>query len=212
MFIKIIFKIVKQDFEQVKKLLDYLNYMAKICNELNIPINWHLPHGLIVTQGYLVKESISLSVFSHSRRRLNITKTNKNKLDKKKQIRAFMPNLIHSLDAASMTLMFKSFHKLSKKNVNLFTVHDCFATTANNVPYLLSTITQVYMFFYKDWNYMIQFDENMINNIIKNYGDKNASWDKEQRILKIMDKKFTLPKIENIYHELTVQKSVYAFV
>lgn len=124
--------------------------ISKIFNDLNLSIVWNLPHGLTVKHGYLVKESISLEVFSYSNSKLNLTKTHPNKFDKKKQKRAFMPNLIHSLDAASMTLTFKTFQKSTHSDVNIFTIHDCFATTANNVPYLLSSLIAVFISLYKD--------------------------------------------------------------
>lgn len=169
-----------------------------------------MPQGLIVKQGYLVKESISLSVFSFSKNRLNIVKTNKELFDKNKQTRAFMPNLIHSLDAASMTLLEKkkSFHKARDSNVNLYTVQDCFATTANNVPLLLNTLKDVYITLYKYCKYMQKFDSNFIEYIFDQYGD-DTTWSPKDRSLEVGKHRFVIPKIENIYHNLAVRDAIY---
>lgn len=110
----------------------------------------------------MVKESISLSLFSNSRAKLNIVRPNINNLDKAKQSRSLVPNLIHSLYAASMTLLFNAFQKGRSYDVNLFTVHDCFATTCNNVPHLLNSLKDVYII-YKDSKYIEIFDINIIN-------------------------------------------------
>lgn len=42
-----------------------------------------------------------------------------------------MPNLVHSLDASSLALLLNSYFNEGLDNI--FTVHDCFAVTANSV-------------------------------------------------------------------------------
>jgi len=211
LFVKIIFKVVIQDFDQIKKLLDYLRAIAKLCNHLSIPITWHLPQGLVVKQGYLDKKSISLSVFSYTKATLNIVKSNNKTLDKIKQSRSLMPNLIHSLDAASMTLLFNAFSKNSDNDVNLFSVHDCFATTSNNVPLLMSTLKDVYISIYKDSKYIQTFYLNIINTIKLQYGD-DCVWNDETRTWTIGKDTFYIPKVCLIYHNLPLEKPFYHVV
>lgn len=46
-----------------------------------------------------------------------------------------MPNLIHSLDASNIQLLCKFLNENEIK-IPLYTVHDCFASTANNMSIL----------------------------------------------------------------------------
>lgn len=45
----------------------------------------------------------------YSKVKLNLKVTIKNKYDKHKQIRSLMPNLIHSLDGSSLSLLYEQF-------------------------------------------------------------------------------------------------------
>lgn len=62
-----------------------------------------------------------------------------------------MPNLVHSLDATSMVMLLKSFHDLKLKNI--YTIHDCFAVTCDNVHSLLDLIKLVYIEIYSKDSY-----------------------------------------------------------
>lgn len=66
------------------------------------------------------------------------------KIDRKKQRNALMPNLIHSLDATSLTLLFDIFYRKvrynNNNNVNFYSVHDCFGVTAPNVRVLIEQL------------------------------------------------------------------------
>jgi DNA-directed RNA polymerase len=79
-----------------------------------------------------------------------------------------MPNIIHSLDATTIALLYKDWQKIGC----LYTVHDCFATTANLVPLLINSLKFVYIRLYSDTDYLIQFDELVKTNINKQFGDK----------------------------------------
>ena len=53
-----------------------------------------------------------------------------------------MPNLIHSLrlDAASMILLVDKFNKRYPYSTNFDKLHDCFATTCEKVPRLMTLL------------------------------------------------------------------------
>lgn len=61
----------------------------------------------------------------------------------KKQINAFMPNVIHSLDATSLSLLYNSFSK-EFFSVQFYSVHDCFVTTCDKVFVLKTILASVY--------------------------------------------------------------------
>ena len=117
------------DFPKVENLLNYFKNIAKISNKLEIYIPWSLPTGLNVKQNYYANKTIKLKLFIYTKDLLNLNILDKNKTNTRKQIRALMPNLVHSLDAASLALLIENFFK-EDKTKNFFSVHDCFAVTA----------------------------------------------------------------------------------
>lgn len=82
-----------------------------------------------------------------------------------------MPNLIHSLDAASLALLFKKYHNREGSYNSIYTVHDCFAVTANNVECLVDTMKCIYILIYSAADYLIRFDHNIKTFIKMNYPD-----------------------------------------
>jgi DNA-dependent RNA polymerase len=61
-----------------------------------------------------------------------------------------MPNLIHSLDASNIHLL-----TLKLTGQPLYTVHDCFATTANNMSQLNKLIKEAFIqIYFTDGNYL----------------------------------------------------------
>jgi len=180
-------KVIFAEFPKINEFSLYLKKVATICTILNINIPWVLPTGLNVNQYYVDKTAIKLKPFSYSKKTFNINVMNFNKINKIKQTRALMPNLIHSLDAASLTLLCDSFFKdLSLNNQNIFTVHDCFAVTANNVEVLYEYLKGVYISLYSNSDYLKSFDAGIISNIKLVYGKE--AFDDETREINVIVK------------------------
>jgi DNA-directed RNA polymerase len=69
------------------------------------------------------------------------------KINKMRIKRSFMPNLIHSLDAANIHLLIKKL--IMKGNISsIYTIHDCFATTPNNMKILEMLIKSCFIKIY----------------------------------------------------------------
>jgi DNA-directed RNA polymerase len=95
-------------------------------------------------------------------------------VNKNKQIRALMPNLIHSLDATSLFLIIdKFYHEDSSKRINFFSIHDCFAVTSNNISSLIKMMNLVYIKIYSEDTYLKRFDEGIINSIKLQFGEES---------------------------------------
>jgi DNA-directed RNA polymerase len=67
-------------------------------------------------------------------------------------IRSFMPNLIHSLDACNVHIL---IYKLIKSEqipvpVPVYTVNDCFASTANNMSIIEHNVKNAFIDIYFD--------------------------------------------------------------
>lgn len=154
---------------KIKNLSQYLNDIAYICSKLEIPIPWNLPDGVEIKQSYLVKEEKKIAAFTFTKSKYTFKKYLEGKYDINHQKRAIRPNLIHSLDACVIAELCNS---LKDDVMNLYTVHDCFAVTADNVPKLINKLKSVYIKLYSSNDYLTDFDNMLKNNINKTCGDK----------------------------------------
>jgi DNA-dependent RNA polymerase len=78
--------------------------------------------------------------------------------------RSFMPNFIHSLDAANVHLLLDN---ISKINVPIYTIHDCFATTPNNMFTLETLVKKAFIdIYFKDEGYLFKIHKYFVENII----------------------------------------------
>lgn len=82
-----------------------------------------------------------------------------------------MPNLIHSLDAASLALL-AEYHFNCENINNFYAIHDCFAVTANNIESLIKYLKLVYIRIYSEDDYLRNLDGSaeILNHIIFHYG------------------------------------------
>ena len=124
------------DYPKLTDLAEYLKGIAKISNTLNIPIPWILPTGLVINQQFYDKKTLKVKPFVYQKNLVNLTVLNKNQFNKNKQKIALMPNLVHSLDAASLCLVIVNYFK-ENDNINFYSIHDCFAVPCNKVNNLI---------------------------------------------------------------------------
>lgn len=124
-----------------------------------------------------------------------------------------MPNLVHSLDAASMILLYYSLKKtLSKENyINFYSVHDCFGVTADKVELLITLIRNIYIDIYSDNKYIETFDKDVIDNIKMHFGgeDKVKYIEDKREIIVDIDKIIKLPKIPTNSLDVKIIKDYY---
>lgn len=117
-----------------------------------------------------------LKVFSYTKKTFSVKVADKTKLNKSKQVRAFMPNLIHSLDADALALLVYYYFTDTSSNIkNILTIHDCFAVTANNVNNLGDFLKIVYQKIYTEKTYLRELDKTFIEHIKDHY--KEHSFD-----------------------------------
>lgn len=159
--------IAEREAPKITKLSKYLDNIAEICTLLGIEVPWTLPSGLKIFQSYLKTEQKSISAFSFSKSRYKFIKFIDTEYKLKKQKSALRPNLIHSLDASVIAILYKNFNKS-----NIYTVHDCFAVTADNVPNLINRLKNIYMKLYSEKGYLFTFDFTLKVNICSTFGDE----------------------------------------
>lgn len=187
-------------YSEFPKLLDFTKYLkniARLCTELNIAIPWKLPTGLNISQEYISTDSVQLKPFIYKKTTFNLNIPNRSKTNKMKQIRALMPNLVHSLDAASLALLTSIFFKNSDAEVNnIFTVHDCFAISMNNVDKVMSWLKIVYITLYSNDQYLLDFDNGIRETIKLHYGPD--SFDAEKLKVLANEKYHDFPNISAV--------------
>jgi DNA-directed RNA polymerase len=95
---------------------------------------------------------------------------NKSKQNFRKQNQAIVPNIVHSFDASNIALLVKALtSKYNKKEINLLTIHDCFATNANNVDILFLNVKLAFISLYSNKPFIENY-HNFILEFIKKTG------------------------------------------
>lgn len=154
--------IIITEYDKIRKLSKYLIAVAKVCTKIGLPISWDLPSGLKISQSYLKKDTIVISPFKYSKVRLNLT-TYLNTFDPNKQLISLMPNLIHSLDATSLSLVYHRFRKQYGMSCQFFGIHDCFGTTVDKIDTLKTMLASIYTEIYTERAYLESFDKKFLD-------------------------------------------------
>ena len=169
---KIIYLVLTRELPGLNTLTNYFNKIIKLVVKLNRPVSWITPSGGVkIKYGNMKFESIKTKATlmgSYKPVTLSIP-TAKKLLDKVKIRRSFSPNFIHSLYASLVHLFFIFLYDESIVNKNFmpaFTVHDCFATTPNNIDKMVEIVKQAFILIYfKDKGYLIKFHEHILNEL-----------------------------------------------
>jgi DNA-directed RNA polymerase len=81
------------------------------------------------------------------------------------------------MDASNVALLIKNILNMTK-NINILTIHDCFATNANNIEMIFLNVKLAFLFIYSNDNFITTY-HNFIINYIKNSGyviDNNSEY------------------------------------
>jgi DNA-directed RNA polymerase len=186
---------IEQECPNIRLLMKYLDQMSILMTDLGLPIVWRLPSGLTVRQKYMNIKEKKITPYTFKKSTITLSIVDDVKINKKKQRNALMPNLIHSLDAASLTLLFDTFYRTVRyhnNNVNFYSVHDCYGVTAPNVRVLIEQLRSVYIKLYSKEGYILNFEQDIILAIKKAYS--KAEYNEEKRSFIIEDKEYSLPK------------------
>lgn len=101
--------------------------------------------------------------------KLNVKVTLRDQYDRNKQVRALMPNLIHSLDGSSLSLLYEQFiNSFYNEPSQFYSVHDCFGTTCDKVSLLKTILASVYADLYSSDPYLYKFDKSILDSIEAN--------------------------------------------
>ncbi|KKA28996.1 hypothetical protein TD95_004144 [Thielaviopsis punctulata] len=116
-----------------------------IQTQFNSTIVWTTPLRLPVSQPYRKNSSRSISTCLQD---IVLTDPNRNDpVDRRKQLQAFPPNFIHSLDASHMLL---SALRCNEKNLEFAAVHDSFWTHACDVDEMSMVLRESFIDIHKE--------------------------------------------------------------
>ena len=174
-------------------LTKYLDGIATLCNELNLPIKGRTPSGLIISQSYLETKERRFEPFTSRKllwvyllwRKISLIRVKKT---------AFLPNFVHSLDGATMALLFNMFTKMTNGG-SIAGIYDCFLVTTDNALTLLDNLKAVYMQIYIYDEYIDNFDVLFVHHLEYLAKENEYSFDKQNRLVtNAKGKKYYLPK------------------
>lgn len=145
-------------------LISYFNKMSKLLSKIDVPIIWITPSKM--------KINMSVRVFESKKTKTRLNKTSKpvtisiptNMIDVKSNVRGFVANLIHSMDASHINLIIKNM-KQNNSTFPIYTIHDCFATTPNNMFILNNIVLSSFVEQYYSENYITKLHQNLLDTI-----------------------------------------------
>lgn len=174
--------VVKDILPKVDLIARYIKQVVTIFNILDMAVPWVLPTGTIISSYYQQSKELRIKSLNVLSSKINLTGY-LNKLGARKQAVAVMPNLIHSLDASSISLLWSIINDSLKEKAgsfSLYTVHDCFAVTADKVEMLIQSLITVYIKIYHEEEYLRKFDSHIKKTLI----DYDlAYYDKDKQII-----------------------------
>lgn len=189
-------------FPSLKLLTQYLKDIAYICSKLEISIPWILPTGLVANQSYMKLKDVRIKPLNYSNYTFKLKVADINKLDRDKQIRAFMPNLIHSLDSATLVMLINNYflqNECDCEYKNIYAIHDCFAVTSKNVDFIMNNLKMIYISLYADKGYLLKLNSEIINHIKNHIGN---DFDEEKLIINLYKQNpLKFPDINEVLNE-----------
>jgi len=189
---------------KLKAFVEYLEDMAGVFQKLGLPLTWVTPSGLTVKQNYVAYKTIRVKANFNDNKYTIKVPTDKTQLSKQKA--GFMPNLVHSMDAANIFLMIDFLIK-QNKYINIFTVHDCFATSPYFIENINSIVRYAFLLIYSDNKYIDNLHKHCIENISSTY-----TINEDNTVTNSLDQRFripTPPKCEDLNLREILEKAIY---
>lgn len=173
---EIIYNQIFELFPSLKSIYDYFMNISKLMIKLEIPLSWFTPMGLKLTQHYLNSKINKISISMGGKNKTLVLREFKDEINKRKQIQAIIPNIIHSLDASHLIKIISYVIRRQDNplyNMNylkyIIPVHDCFGTHPNQLGILEEIVKREYIWIYSNEKFLVKFH----NKIIKSIKDNN---------------------------------------
>ena len=140
-------------------VMNFLQEVAEIAGQNNLPIYWETPNGFLVTQAYTKFNIKNLdTTIGNIRIRLSVGKETK-QIDKNKASLAVAPNFIHSMDASHCQATINRCFNEGIENLSM--IHDSYGTLANDVDKLNYYLRDEFVRMYTEKNILEDFIQQM---------------------------------------------------
>lgn len=149
-----------------KSVMKYIQEIAGLYGSVNVPMEWITPTGALVRPLYFDRrdQNIATVVQGHIHR-YKIIHQNEDKIDKRKMRTASAPNVIHSLDAAALTLTVITANEVDGIK-DFAMVHDSFATHSPNMGTLSRVLRECFVEIYTHHDIMQELRDHAIEVLV----------------------------------------------
>jgi DNA-dependent RNA polymerase len=186
----IVFDVLTKKLPSLNALKVYLDSILSIVLALDLNVFWITPLGLKINLSTMMFKSVRTKAYLYPTNKPVTISLPTNKLDKQSIKRGFMPNFIHSLDASNVHLLINKY-----KKGPLYTIHDCFATTPNNMIHLEKIVKESFIeIYFKDGNYLETLHSHLMLQIKSAATDIFKDENNNEYII-VKNKKYMLPTI-----------------
>lgn len=146
---------INETVQAAPTVMNFLQEVAKIAGENNLPIYWETPNGFLVTQSYTKFKLKNLdTTIGNIRIRLSVGKETK-EIDKNKASLAIAPNFIHSMDASHCQSTINRCFSEGIESMSM--IHDSYGTLANDVDKLNYYLRDEFVKMYTEKNILEDF-------------------------------------------------------
>lgn len=130
-------------FQGARQTMNWLATCARLISSQGTPIAWVTPIGLPVVQPY--RQAKPYTIVTLVQHMVLSNNTDNLPIHKGRQVTAFPPNYVHSLDSSHMIL---TALEMEKKGLTFSAVHDSFWTHACDVDILNETLRECFVDLY----------------------------------------------------------------
>jgi DNA-directed RNA polymerase len=144
-----VWKAINEVIVSAHYVMDYVKDIAKLYAKQGKPFEWVTPTNLLVRQQYNNRKKKRIEThLSGSTVKLTYYKSLENEMDARKSASGASPNLVHSLDAAALTI---TVDKCLAEGVTDFAmVHDSYGTHCTNMPMLNQKLREAFVEMYTE--------------------------------------------------------------
>jgi hypothetical protein len=182
-------------FPFLEAVYNYFKKMCKLMNMLGLPVIWFTPSGLEITQNYYKFKEIKVAISFAGKSKKLVLKDWTKELDKRSQMGALIPNIVHSLDASHLMEVIK---KIKAQKIDyILPIHDCFGTHPNDLAAVYDILKFEFINIYSNQEFLKSFHENILYVIKKNKFTTVKKNNRHYIKLRIKDKLIEIPEVPN---------------
>lgn len=137
------YKAIGTVVQSAHAVMAWLQQVARIAAEGNLPVHWVTPSGFNVLQSYKATEGKRLDLVVLGQRYQLMFSVELEKLDKRRQASGISPNFVHSLDAAHLTRTVD--YCLAAGITSFAMVHDSYGTHAGDADTLSHLLRRAFV-------------------------------------------------------------------